>query len=87
LYLTITRATLFVEARNFGFEFDSELLDVLVVRRPFAKYKSRCGLARTRFMGLAKNMTAYGIVAIAHNVRKGPKFLTLSGLPEPNYAG
>ena len=26
--------------------------------RPFATYKSRYGLARTRFMGLAKNMTA-----------------------------
>ena len=55
--------------------------------RPFATYKSRYGLARTRFMGLAKNMTAYGIAAIAHNVRKGAKFLTLYGLPDPNYAG
>ena len=26
--------------------------------RPFATYKSRYGLARARFMGLAKNMTA-----------------------------
>ncbi|MBT5931271.1 MAG: transposase, partial [Rhodobacteraceae bacterium] len=55
--------------------------------RPFATYKSRDGLARTRFMGLAKNRTAYGIAAIAHNLRKGTKFLTLYGLPEPNYAG
>ena len=55
--------------------------------RPFATYKSRYGLARTRFMGLAKNMTAYGIAAIAHNVRKGAKFLTLYGLPDPNCAG
>ena len=55
--------------------------------RPFATYKSRYGLARTRFMGLAKNMTAYGIAAIAHNLRKGAKFLTLYGLPDPNYAG
>ena len=55
--------------------------------RPFATYKSRYGLARTRFMGLAKNMTAYGIAAIAHNLRKGAKFLTLYGLPNPNYAG
>ena len=54
--------------------------------RPFATYKSRYGLARTRFMGLAKNMTAYGIAAIAHNLRKGAKFLTLYGLPDPNYA-
>ena len=53
---------------------------------PFAMYKSRYGLARTRFMGLAKNMTAYGIAAIAHNLRKGAKFLTLYGLPDPNYA-
>ena len=45
--------------------------------RPFATYKSRYGLVRTRFMGLAKNMTAYGIAAIAHNVRKGAKFLIL----------
>ena len=55
--------------------------------RPFATYKSRYGLARTRFMGLAKNMTAYGIAAIAHNIRKGANFLTLYGLPDPNYAG
>ena len=55
--------------------------------RPFATYKSRYGLARTRFMGLAKNMTAYGIAAITHNIHKGAKFLTLYGLPDPNYAG
>ena len=55
--------------------------------RPFATYKSRYGLARTRFMGLAKNMTAYGIAAMAHNLRKGAKFLTLYGLPEPTSAG
>jgi transposase, IS5 family len=53
--------------------------------RAFATYKSRYGLARTRFMGLAKNMTAYGIAAIAHNRRKGAKFLTLYGLPNLNY--
>ena len=65
--------------------------EIAVIRaggeRPFATYKSRYGLARTRFMGLAKNMTAYGIAAIAHNVRKGPKFLTLYGLPHSNYVG
>jgi len=55
--------------------------------RPFATYKSRYGLARTRFMGLAKNMTAYGIAAIAHNVRKGVRFLTLYGLPDKTCAG
>ena len=65
--------------------------EIAVIRaggeRPFATYKSRYGLARTRFMGLAKNMTAYGIAAIAHNVRKGAKFLTLYGRPDPNCAG
>ena len=65
--------------------------EIAVIRaggeRPFATYKSRYGLARTQFMGLAKNMTAYGIAAIAHNVRKGAKFLTLYGLPDPNCAG
>ena len=45
------------------------------------------GLAQTRFMGLAQNMTAYGIAAIAHNLRKGARFLTLYGLPNPNCAG
>jgi IS5 family transposase len=38
-------------------------------------------------MGLAKNMIAYGIAAIAHNVRKGAKFLTLYGLPDQSSAG
>lgn len=55
--------------------------------RPFATYRSRYGLARRRFMGLAKNMTAYGVTAIAHNVRKGAEFLTFYGLPDPNCAG
>lgn len=65
--------------------------EIAVIRaggeRPFATYKSRYGLSRTRFMGLTKNMTAYGIAAIAHNVRKGARFLTLYGLPNPNYTG
>ena len=65
--------------------------EIAVIRaggeRPFGTYKSRYGLARTRFMGLAKNMTAYGIAAIAHNVRKGAKFLTLYGLPDSASAG
>ncbi|MEO1919028.1 MAG: IS5 family transposase [Paracoccaceae bacterium] len=65
--------------------------EIAVIRaggeRPFATYKSRYGLARTRFMGLVKNMTAYGIAAIAHNVRKGAKFLTLYGLPDPTCTG
>ena len=55
--------------------------------RPFATYKRHYGLARTRFMGLAKNLTAYGIAAMAHNIRKGAKFLMLYGLPDPSVAG
>ena len=39
--------------------------------RPFATYKWHYGLARTRFMGLAKNMTVYGLAAMAANIRKG----------------
>ena len=65
--------------------------EIAVIRaggeRPFATYKSRYSLSQTRFMGLAKNMTAYGIVVIAHNVRKGAKFLTLYRGPDPTYAG
>ena len=55
--------------------------------RPFATYKQHYGLARTRFMGLVKNATVYGLAAIAANIRKGAKFLMLYGLPDPNYAG
>jgi len=55
--------------------------------RPFATYKKHYGLARTRFMGLAKNVTFYGLAAIAANLRKGAKFLTLYGLPEPASIG
>jgi len=55
--------------------------------RPFATYKRHYGLARTRFMGLAKNITAYGLAAMAANIRKGAKFLTLYGLPDPAYVG
>lgn len=53
------------------------------VERTFAVYKTHYGLAKTRFLGLAKNMTFYGIVAIAHNIRKGAKFMTRYGLPKP----
>ncbi len=49
--------------------------------RPFATYKRHYGLARTRFMGLAKNATVFGVAAMAANIRKGAKFLTLYGLP------
>jgi IS5 family transposase len=55
--------------------------------RPFATYKSRYGLARTRLMGLANNLTFYGLAAVAHNIQKGAKFLLLYGLPEPEFAG
>jgi len=50
--------------------------------RPFATYKSRYGLRRTRLMGLVKNMTFYGLAAIALNIRKGAKFLALYGIRE-----
>ena len=55
--------------------------------RPFATYKRHYGLGRTRFMELAKNATAYGIAAMALNIRKGATFLRLYGLPEPGYTG
>jgi transposase, IS5 family len=55
--------------------------------RPFATYKIFYGLARTRLIGLAKNKTIYGLAAIAHNIRKGGKFLILYGLPEPTRTG
>jgi len=55
--------------------------------RPFATYKWHYGLVRTRFMGLAKNATVYGLAAMAANIRKGAKFLTLYGLPDPCVIG
>ena len=65
--------------------------EIAVIRsggeRPFATYKSRYGLTRTRLLGLARNLTFYGLAAIAHNIRKGGKFLTLYGLPEPETTG
>jgi len=57
------------------------------VERVFATYKRHYGLARTRFMGLAKNATVYGLAAMAANIRKGAKFLMLYGLPDPSYSG
>jgi hypothetical protein len=45
--------------------------------------KIRYGLVRTRLMGLAKNLTLFGLTAIAHNIQKGAKFLRIYGLPEP----
>ena len=55
--------------------------------RPFATYKWIYGLARTRFMGLEKNLTFYGLAAMAANIRKGAKFLETYGLPETSIAG
>jgi IS5 family transposase len=55
--------------------------------RPFATYKQHYGLSRTRFMGIAKNATFYGLAAMAANLRKGARFLTLYGLPDGSYAG
>ncbi len=61
--------------------------EIAVIRsggeRPFATYKRNYGLRRTRFMGLAKNMTFFGIAAIAHNIQKAGKFLTQFGVREP----
>jgi IS5 family transposase len=51
--------------------------------RPFATYKQLYGLARTRFMGLDRNLTFYGLAAMANNIRKGAKFITLYGIREP----
>ncbi|MDP0563312.1 MAG: transposase [Candidatus Endonucleobacter sp. (ex Gigantidas childressi)] len=55
--------------------------------RPFASYKRHYGLARTRFMGLAKNATIYGLTAIAANIRKATKLLVLYGVSKPCYTG
>ena len=65
--------------------------EIAVIRsggeRPFAIYKSRYGLARTQLMGLAKNLTLFGLAAIAHNIAKGAKFLALYGLPDLEHTG
>ncbi|MCK5893967.1 MAG: transposase [Endozoicomonadaceae bacterium] len=45
------------------------------------------GLARTRFMGLAKNATIFGLAAMAANIRKGTQFLLLYGVPKICSAG
>ena len=61
--------------------------EIAVIRsggeRPFATYKPRYGLARTRLMGLAINLTLLGLAAIAHNIAKRARFLALYGLPDP----
>ena len=55
--------------------------------RPFATYKWLYGLARTRFMGLQKNLTFYGLAAMASNIKKAAKFLMLYGLLDPAATG
>ena len=55
--------------------------------RPFATYKSRYGLARTRLMRLAKNLPLFGLAAIADNIAKGAKFEMLFGIPDPKPTG
>jgi transposase, IS5 family len=55
--------------------------------RPFATYKHHYGLSRTRFLGLAKNLTFFGTAAIAHNIQKAAKFLQLFGIPDPTPTG
>ncbi len=57
------------------------------VERVFAVYKRCYGLGRTRFLGLAKNTTFYGLAAIALNIRKGAMFLRLYGLAQPAAEG
>ncbi len=49
--------------------------------RPFATYKRHYGLAKTRFMGLSKNLTFYGMAAMAAN------FLKEMGLSESASTG
>lgn len=55
--------------------------------RPFATYKQHYGLTRTRFLGLAKNLTFFGTAAIAHNIQKAAKFFALYGIREPVLTG
>ena len=54
--------------------------------RPFATDKRRYGLARTRFLGLAKHTTVYRLAAMMANIREGAVFLTRY-VPKPCYAG
>jgi len=55
--------------------------------RPFATYKRNYDLARSRLMGLAKNLTFFGTAAIAHNIQKAARFLRLYGVREPVLTG
>ncbi len=58
-----------------------------VIEHQFAEYKARYGLRRTRFMGQLMNACHAGLMAIAHNMKKGLRFYQLYGLPEPAAAG
>ena len=75
--------------RNHPLSKDDEIRNALIAvtrsggERPFATYKQHYDLARTRFLGLAKNTTVYGLAAIAANIRKGAKYLGLYGIPIP----
>ena len=54
-----------------------------VIEHQFAEYKERYSrLRRTRFMGLAMNEVHAGMAAIAHNLKKGARFLEKYGLPQ-----
>ena len=55
--------------------------------RPFATYKRLYGLGRTRVLGLDKNLTFFGLAAIASNIRKAAKFHVLYGIREPILMG
>jgi len=48
--------------------------------RPFAQLKRGFGLARTRYLGLAKNQTFFGLAAIAANIKKAAKFFDCFGI-------
>lgn len=58
-----------------------------VIEHQFAEYKERYRLRRTRFMGLLMNACHGGLMAIAHNMKKGLRFYQLYGLPKPQTAG
>lgn len=53
-----------------------------IIEHQFAEYKERYGLRRTRFVGLLINSCHAGLVAIAHNLKKGARFFQLYGLPK-----
>ena len=58
-----------------------------VVEHQFAEYKERYGLRRTRFMGLLMNACHAGLMAIAHNMKKGLRFYQRYGLLKTQTAG